>query len=159
MKTFVITSSDEFITVSPSIRQNLEAHKVVDLKKPYIDAFYTAGFQRRASYTLTNENAKLLTDVLGENSKNFVLAVNLVYFTCEEVCDLIDRGQKVIENTENYFIYSMQKMFNHQTHIEVISSKGKKIKRHMNVSEPGTIRIYSKDLVCVSDGFDWYKVR
>ena len=95
-------------------------------------------------------------ETLRESSEHSVYGILLANFTIGEVLHCLNKGIEEVEDTEIYTLYHMRKMFN-QSGSFTTNINGKNVKQNIWI-EPGTIRFFSRDLISVCDGINWYKL-
>jgi len=121
--------SDVFYQVRPSEVKNLEA-----LEGGERDSFY--GFaQSRKVFPSTMRGTQYT-----------LLGVHTIKITNLQMLTLLRKAIGAVEHTEEYAGYMLEKLFAEDT------TKGYSI-------PPGTVRLYSNDLICFYNGKVWRKIK
>jgi hypothetical protein len=72
-----------------------------------------------------------------------IWSINMLNFTIKDVYNLLKKSVKIVENTEEYTAYTLNKLFSESKKYSI---------------PPGTLRFYSPTLVCFYNGKTWRKI-
>jgi hypothetical protein len=81
-----------------------------------------------------------------EPTNTEVWAVYRLNFTHRQVYEMLKKAVGIVENTEEYILYLFTQSF------------GNKTDKNYSIP-PGTVRIYSQDLICFFNGKTWKKLK
>jgi hypothetical protein len=121
--------SDVFYQVRPSEVKKLEA-----LEGGERSSLYSFAQSRRAFPSTTKGDSYVL------------LGVHTLKITNLQMLTLLKKAIGAVEHTEEYARYMLEKLFTEDT------TKGYSI-------PPGTVRLYSNDLICFYNGKVWRKIK
>lgn len=79
--------------------------------------------------------------------KNETWAVNTLTYTVQDVYELLNKAIRIVEDTEQYTEYLLNKTFGNP------ADSG-----HYSIP-PGTLRFYAPDLICFYNGKTWRKIK
>jgi hypothetical protein len=114
-------------------------HQVKPHKLAYLEEAIKTG-TRYAQY-------KFGTATVNESPKPKVIwAAHYLNFSNLEVYSLLKKATGIVENTEEYAAYLLERTFGDQ-------------KSRKYSTPPGTVRFYSQDLICFYNGKTWRKIK
>jgi hypothetical protein len=141
----IVVASEAYFDVRPGNKSTLESHCESNSSLRYWDS----RLEKLRMYRDTHEFRI-------DTEDRFVYALLMANFTYGEVLHCLNKGIEEVEDTEIYTLYHMRKMFN-QSGSFTTNINGKVVKQNIWI-EPGTTRFYSRDLITVCDGINWYKL-
>lgn len=124
----VNVQSDIFYQIKPS--NLLELKSLVE------------GGSKHAKCNLTS---KTLRVVVGRPRPDEVWAAHYLNFSNLQVYNLLCKALRIVENTEEYTSYLLNQAFNTE-------------KKKSYSTPPGSVRVYSEDLICFYNGKTWRKI-
>ena len=130
MSTFAV-QSDVFYQVRPSEVKNLEA-----LEGSSMNSLYSFSQSRKVFSSITGDWF----------SSSVLLGVHTLKITNLQMLTLLKKAIGAVEHTEEYAGYMLEKLF--------IEDETKRYS-----IPPGTIRLYSNDLICFYNGKVWRKIK
>ena len=127
-------SSDDFFQVKPS-----KFYELKDIAEtPNRFAFYNFGVYRPYGLGTALPKSQMPQDIK---------ALCLLNFTNAEVFAMLSKALKIVENTPEYTEYQLNRTFSTQEPKFSLSTP------------PGTVRIFSNDLICFYNGKSWRKLQ
>ena len=85
--------------------------------------------------------------LIPSSRRNETWAVNTLTYTIQDVYELLNKAIRIVEDTEQYTEYLLNKTFGNPT------DSG-----HYSIP-PGTLRFYAPDLICFYNGKTWRKIK
>ena len=125
----IVTRSDIYAQIKPKHIFNLRELANSSNKHSYYQ-FYGNISKGYASYDL-------------DLQESVINSAHALRFTNLEVFRILEKAIKIVENTEQYTEYLLSETFGEPKFI---------------INPPGTVRIYSQDLICFYNGKNWRKL-
>jgi hypothetical protein len=131
----VTISSDDFVQIKPS-----KFYELKDIAEtPNRFAFYNFGVYKPHGLGVELSKSQKPQTVT-------VRALCFLNFTNAEVFAMLSKALRIVENTPEYTEYQLNKTFSTQEAKFSLSTP------------PGTVRIFSNDLICFYNGKSWRKL-